>query len=114
MEEIEFEDLLKGFVFLGRLQAVAGGASSAALDVSLDDVEPSSAWGFWIGFAEISESDLVGEVGFFHGCLMAAQDFFSDAAVSCPKADAFLVAVLGVEDSRGAFNEVEVAGSEGF
>ena len=43
---------------------------------------------------------------------MAAQDFFSDVAVFCPKADAFLVAVLGVEDSRGSLNEVKVADSE--
>ena len=67
-----------------------------------------------VGFAKVGEGDSVGEVGFFHRCFMAAQDVFSDAAISCPKADAFLVAVLGVEDSRGAFNEVEVAGSEGF
>ena len=58
--------------------------------------------------------DLVGEVWFFHRCFVAAHDFFSDGALSGSEADAFLVAVLGVEYSRGSLDEVEVASSEGF
>ena len=43
---------------------------------------------------------------------MATKDIFRDAAIFCSKADAFLVAILGVEDSRGSLNEVKVADSE--
>ena len=99
LEDVELEDSLEGFVLLGRLQAVASWTGCTALDVGVDDIKPSAGLCVGVGFAKVGEGDSVGEVGFFHRCLMAAQDVFSDAAISCPKADAFLVAVLRVEDS---------------
>ena len=66
LKDVELENLSERLVLLGRFQAVAGGTGCAAFDVRVDDIKPSAVFGFRIGFTEVGESDLVGEVGFFH------------------------------------------------
>jgi len=115
LEDVELEDFLEGLVLLGRLQAVAGGTGCAALDVGVDDVEPSAGLGVRVCLPKVSDGDSVGEIGFLHRCFVASEDFFGGGSVFGLEADAFPVDVLGVEGPRGlALEKVQGAGAEGF